>query len=408
MRRRTKFLKRTTSVLIDNWMYTLIIIALAAVSIGILFFQLSTLLPGPNAAELNNLNNISEGAINPIHALIQEPIFLPFTFGMYLLQLFSLDSIGWLRSISVAFGLLSVLSVYYIISRWHTFRVSVLATLLYATSAGLLHVARLGDEQSTYLLLPLVIAIGLYGKGQKAIAPKLIALALAAILTLYLPGTIWIVLVLSALYYREIIASAKKIVLPIKSVAAAISAVFIGLLTFSFISNPDQFLLWLGLPVEDLPTLAEFAIQLALVPVTLFAWGPTDPSMWVGTAGIIDFFVGVLFILGCYSYFYQRKLDRTKFLFVTILVLTVLAGLGGPVNAFTVVPFIYIVAATGLALLLQQWFTVFPRNPFARSLALIVIIAAISMSVFYNTHRYFVAWPRTPAVQIEFSTEQSE
>lgn len=406
MKHRTKILKRTTSALLDNWIYALVIAALSTVSFSVLFYQLSGLLPGPNAAELSNLTQIREGSVNLLQSLIQEPSFLPFTFGLYILQLFSLDSIGWLRSISVGFGLVSIFSVYYIISRWHTFRVSVFTTLLYATSAGFLHVARLGNEQSAYLLLPLVVAIGLYSKEQKALAPKIVALVLAAIVTLYLPGTIWVVLVLAGLYRKQIVQAVKKVSLPVKSVAGSFAVLFLGLLVMSFITDVQQFYQWLGLPTEGSLSITGYALSIGMVPVNLFAWGPDNLSMWIGTAGIIDFFVGILFILGCYSYFYQRKLDRTKFLFITIIVLTVLAGFGGPVTAFTVVPFMYIIAATGLALLLQQWFTVFPRNPFARGLAITVIVIAISMSVFYNTHRYFIAWPKSPAVQAEFTVEQ--
>jgi hypothetical protein len=406
MKRKHQIVKRVTGAILDNWVFALIIAVLGVISIGVLLFQLGSLVPGANPAESVHITAIKDNQINPLQALVQQPNFLPFTLGLFIMQLFSLESVSWLRAISVVFGLLSVASVYYIVSRWHTFRVSVFSALLYATSAGLLHVARLGDERSTYLLLPLVIAIGLYSKGQKSQIPKFIALGLAGLLVLYLPGTIWIAISLSALYYRQIITSFNKVSVPIKSIGGSIALIFVGLLTFSFITNPQQLRLWLGAPAESLPALNDFFTQLALVPVQLFAWGPEDPSMWVGTAGIIDIFVTVLFALGCYSYFYQRKLDRTKFLFVAMFVLILLAALGGPVSVFSLVPFIYIIAATGLALLLQQWFTVFPRNPFARGMAIVIIVAAISMSVFYNTHRYFIAWPRTPAVYSEFTIEQ--
>lgn len=87
---------------------------------------------------------------------------------------------------------------------------------------------------------------------------------------------------------------------------------------------------------------------------------------------------------------------------VIMAVLFILSGLGAGIDAIYIAPFLYIIAAAGIALLLQQWFTVFPKNPFARSVGVVLISICISASVAYNLHRYFIAWPHTPEVIREF------
>jgi hypothetical protein len=116
-------------------------------------------------------------------------------------------------------------------------------------------------------------------------------------------------------------------------------------------------------------------------------------------------FVSALFVLGCYAYYFQRRLDRTKILFGAMGLISILVALGGPVPVFLLVPFVYIVATAGMALMLQQWFTVFPRNPFARTVALLLIVSCVAFSIFYNTQHYFVAWPKSPATKAVFQQQ---
>ncbi len=401
MKKKT-WLKRIPTALIDNWPPILLIGLGAIISITLLTYQLGSLVPGLSPQEAANYQLIENREISIVQTITQDPLFLPFTFGLYVLQIFSIDNPVFIRLISVSLGFLSAIAVFYIISRWHTLRVSLFATCLYVSSAGFLHIARLGDVLSMYLLVPALIAIALYSKDRSSTSLKVIAAAFGVVLTLYTPGIIWIILTLGLIYFKQIKKAIQSLSTITLVVSGSLAFLFAGLLAFTFALETNVLLSWLGLPGGDLPSIREYAINLANVPIELFAWGPDNPVLWIGTAGIIDIFVTVLFFLGCYSYYYQRSLDRTKVLFVTMALLMLLAGLGGPITSFALVPFVYIIAATGLALLLQQWFTVFPKNPFARSVGIVVVIACISMSIFYNTHRYFIAWPRTPGVQAQF------
>jgi hypothetical protein len=52
--------------------------------------------------------------------------------------------------------------------------------------------------------------------------------------------------------------------------------------------------------------------------------------------------------------------------------------------------------ATGIAYMLHEWFKVFPHNPIARSIGIIVIAIAILLTSVYQTRSYFVAWRYSP------------
>jgi uncharacterized membrane protein YoaK (UPF0700 family) len=84
--------------------------------------------------------------------------------------------------------------------------------------------------------------------------------------------------------------------------------------------------------------------------------------------------------------------------------------LGGSLSLALLLPIIYFVAANGIAAMLVSWFTVFPRNPVARSIGLILITAAVLITCVFHVKRYFVAWPNASETTQAFSpgTPQSD
>jgi hypothetical protein len=59
-------------------------------------------------------------------------------------------------------------------------------------------------------------------------------------------------------------------------------------------------------------------------------------------------------------------------------------------------PFIFIMVAGGMALMLQQWFTVFPYNPVAKTLGAILMTLAVLVTSYYTITQYYIAWPNAP------------
>jgi hypothetical protein len=82
------------------------------------------------------------------------------------------------------------------------------------------------------------------------------------------------------------------------------------------------------------------------------------------------------------------------------LILTVLNGW----LAMTIaLPMFFVLVSAGLALFLQQWFTVFPRNPLARTVGITVVSFVVVLAGYYNLRHYFVAWPRNPDTRQVFN-----
>jgi hypothetical protein len=124
---------------------------------------------------------------------------------------------------------------------------------------------------------------------------------------------------------------------------------------------------------------------------------------------ILDIFTSVMVVLGIYNFYVnERKLDRVRFLLGTISLACILIALGGSVGIEILIPFVYLLAASGIAYLMNQWFVIFPSNPIARFSAWIMIILIVSTAAFYNLKSYFVAWANAPATKSYYSIQPTK
>ncbi len=55
------------------------------------------------------------------------------------------------------------------------------------------------------------------------------------------------------------------------------------------------------------------------------------------------------------------------------------------IGVVLLLPFVYSVIAAGISFILDEWYRVFPKNPFARSFALLLVTAVILTSIYYQT-----------------------
>ena len=124
---------------------------------------------------------------------------------------------------------------------------------------------------------------------------------------------------------------------------------------------------------------------------------------------ILDIFTSVMVVLGIYNFYVnERKLDRVRFLVGTISLACILIALGGSVGIEILIPFVYLLAASGIAYLMNQWFVVFPSNPIARFSAWTMIILIVSTAAFYNLQSYFVAWAKAPVTKAYYSIQPTK
>ncbi len=374
------------------------LLALAGAT-GLLFFRLGTLVPGlslAEAAQPATAKSLTKIANNPLNA--------PFKLWLFAVNEFGHNNIFLMRTFSALAGLLTIVLFYYVVSRWTKVRqASLLGTALFATSSWLLHYSRLAIPDTSLLLLVTALAYGTWIRNtQRSMLAVLLGFFIGAGL-IYVPGLVWFVII-GGFWQRRALAEhikqAKLTLLPVM----VISVLLIAPLAYALSRQPSLANSLMGLP-SKWPSPYDVFRHILNVPFQIYARGLGNPVYELGRLPLVDVFTAAMSVIGIYSYYLSRGLDRSKLIAGSLVIGTILVGLRGSASIVLLLPFIYFLVPAGIAYLWRQWFSVFPKNPLARTVGGILITVAVLLSCLFNLRSYFIAWPATPATKQAFSVQ---
>lgn len=382
----------------NNWRRIVSWGCLLGATIGLFVLRLATLTPGFSRLELGYI-----ASNNTVQGLLQTPSFLPHRAAMYALSKAGITHVVAFRSISVAIALLAVFSMFYILHRWYSTRVSLLGTLLFASSSIVLHAGRIALPDVMLLLIAPLIALGIWMQGTRKHKRALVLLIGCLCLAVYVPGFIWISITVLVWQGKRIARAFVRSPLWLKALCVVAVLTLLAPAVISCVLHPTQLLSIAGLPTQ-LPTVSGQIdhIRTSLAGV-FWRYNGSSPALWLAGTPWFDVFTAAMLVLGVYSLRFERKLLRSKLQLGTTALFGLLVLAGGLVSFTALAPIAYLIATGGVAFMLQQWFAVFPRNPIARSLAMCLVVLAVSTSAYYNAYRYFVAWPGSADTSTAFT-----
>lgn len=363
-----------------------------------LAWQLNTLTPGYSQAEADTY-----AASQSLSGIMDNPLNAPFLLLVKALSLFHPDSYLVTRVASALIGFAVLILFAVLLRNWYDRRATIIGTLLFGLSAWFLHVGRQGTPE-VLLFGVFVLAICSFWLKHTNSWLALVVSFLAAAGLLYVPGMVWFVALGFLWQWRVIDRIFRRHLLAV-SVSGLAFLVAIAPLLWAFYKDYGLLKPWLGLPQEWLSPM-DMLQNIIAVPFHLFVRNGSNPAAWLGTAPILDVFALVMFILGGYLYLRHIKLARTP-LFIGILLLTMaLMVIGATISFSVVMPFVYVVVAAGIAHLLNQWFSVFPRNPIARLTGWSVVLVVVALALSYHVVHYFVGWPQASATHEVFTLQK--
>lgn len=369
----------------------LLIILLTGVTV-----QLSTIPSGFSEAELSYA-----ASVDSINDIGENPLYLPHKLLSYIAVNFS-DSVRAIRAVSILFLGISIVAIYRILKRWHSDKIALFATSMFALNATTLAVGRLATPLVLILSWSIVISILMWlqhGKSRK-VAP--ISLSVISTALIYIPGAPYFFILLGVLFGKKLLLVIKN--LSTKVLVSAIIATIFAFtpLVLSFINNTNLIKEWLLLPQSiEWGTVINNILK---IPSAYIYKTPVDPLLNIGTLPVLDVAAGGLFLIGAYAYHKKSKLERTKIMVLTGLFGIILGALGQvTIGIILLLPFAYSVIAAGISYILDEWYSVFPKNPFARSFGLLLVTLVVLMSVYYQATRFFVVWPQTPETRSTYN-----
>jgi 4-amino-4-deoxy-L-arabinose transferase-like glycosyltransferase len=393
------------TIIVTSWR---VLATAAIVSLGVsllLFSRLETLFSGYSSAEV-----LTAQSAHSIHAIVDNPINAPYKLSVYFVSTIINDLLLATRIVSAVFGTISIILFYYIIRRVHCGRVAFLATLTFACSAWFLHIARYGTPDIMLPFAVLVFAVSGYWLIRDSSRSTISIAAIIALgLGIYVPGMLWFVLAgLIIRRNKDISVVFQDVPKPqLVGLGIFLTGFVVAPLIWALSQQPQIGLVMLGLP-QQLPDIQTFLHNLITIPTSLFAYTHKNPAEWLANLPLLDISSSVLFALGIYYYFKFRALDRTRLLAIFLFVASILVALDAGVRMAILLPAIYVGIAGGVALLISQWFTVFPKNPLAKTVGVSFIALIVSVSVLYNLRAYFIAWPNWQPAKIVFTKTDAD
>ena len=391
---------RIPFTLSGSWQVASTLIIIAA-GVGLLLFgSLDSLLPGYSETEVRTANesrSLSVIADNPINA--------PYKLLVLGIATTSGDPLLATRLAAGFFAIITLGLFYFGVRQWHTGRIAFLATVLFGCSAWFLHTARFGSPD---ILLPLVVllfaVVGYWIASAERSGISYLTAVLALSVSIYVPGTIWLVLLaLAVRRTKDFRVMAREFTLwHALSLTVALIALVVVPLALTLSRDPSFGLTLLGVP-ESWPGLTAFAKELAVIPLSLVVYSSFSAEFWLSSLPLLDIFSSALLFIGAYYFLKLRSLDRAKLVTIFIVLSAILVALPNAISLAALLPVVYIFISGGLALLLGQWLTVFPRNPLAQNVGITFIAIAVAASAFYNVRAYFVAWPNNTKTESAYS-----
>ena len=367
----------------------LILFAASSVGlVGLLFFRLKSSVPGLSASEAASLaSSVSWSQI------INNPLNMPYKLAVFGLVKWQHGGVFMLRSVSAIFAIAMIYLFYYVLRQWYARRTAILGTTLFATSSWLLHYARLAQPDIMYIALIAAITYGTWLRQTKKTSLVIVVGGLLAVFLLYIPGLIWLVIA-GGWWQRRSIFKHYRHYTVTGLIMITVSAGLLVPLIYGLATHPNLIRQLFGLQLPGYPDVWAVLRSIAIIPYQLAVHANVNPVVWLGNLPLLDVFALAMLVLGIYKHFFMRGLDRARVLLGIAVISVVLIGFG-IVNTIILLPVLYILVASGIGLMLQQWFTVFPRNPLAGLIGTTLISLAVLMTMFYHINHYYIAWPNS-------------
>lgn len=359
----------------------------ALLLVTILGLGVTTVPHGLTDAEMASA--VASNQINLTNPRATDVVNLPY----HLLQKASISLLGLtpfsikLPSLLLAFSV--GIGLAYMLRHWFGRNVAVLSTLLAGTSVPFMIMGRTGAPiimVTVWTTLLLIAATQLTTKTKGTFPWKMVALV-SAILPLYAPLGIYpvIALLVSGLLHPHVRHQLKRTSkLQVASMVLA-ALVLLSPLVIAAVAEPSVLLATTG--IENFSIVpAALLSSLGSLATTFFSFAQTH--IGVSIAPFLSFPVAALAILGIIRVVMDHHAARSYMLLFWTSIVGVVIVLDPSQTLLLFVP-ITLFLAIGVETLVREWYSLFPRNPYARIGALVPLAIIVVGTMSVETSRYF-------------------
>ena len=373
-----------------HWRLILLATGVAALAYFVLFRQLGGLTHAYSTHEL-----ASQTQSSSLHTIATSPVNAPYDLLVWAGIKLGHHSLLITRIAAATIAMGMAVLFYWVGLHWYSRRVALISSVLFVGSSGFLHAGRYGTALILQMAtLVLIAAVLLHRRARNETLTAYFIVAILA-LCLYVPGIFWLELLGLVLLHRHIWRLFRRL--------GRLHSVFIVLLGIGLVipivlagsGHHVVFQQILAIP-QHLPTVAMIWDHARQLGGAIVYRGYYSPEFWLYGAPLLNIAEIVLFIAGAFVIVRPPYLRGNYYLAGAVFLSVILNLLGGGATIVMLIPLIYLVIAGGVYYLLDQWMTIFPRNPIAQSLGVGLVCVVAGFSVYYHLQAYYVAWPQAP------------
>jgi hypothetical protein len=393
-------LKNTTSVFLHSLFqkesaYVLIFIGILAVIISVV-----TLLPSLAADSEIRAAEASES----LSTIWSDPLNAPHKLATYAATSL-VPTVRAVRAVSFLIFAATCIAFFLALRFWHSTETATITTLAFATNAIVLAVSRLGTPLVSLMSIFIFVSFLLWQLHSRSNRFLPIILLITSGIMLYTPGAPWFALLLVIVYWDRLKPFLRAMKRPALLTGLLIALIISTPLLWHFTNQPSAIREWLLLPSQL--ELGNILRNILRVPSAFIYRMPVDPLLNIARLPVFDIASGMIFLVGLNAYRQKIRLDRTRILAASGLLGMLLGALGSTTIAVVMLlPFAYTVIAAGVEYLLTTWFSVFPKNPIAKSFGTVILFTVILFSSYYQLTRFFVVWPQTLETREVYQTSR--
>ena len=387
-----------TDLKIYRWRYW---IGYGLIATGLVAVLVFAILYSPGGISYNEIQStIRSNSINYTDFSSLATTNLPY----HMLQNASLAIFGVsiisIKLTSTILAFLSIIGIVLLLRNWFKPSVGVLASLIAISTGQFIFIAQDGTPGILYLFWSvwLILIASLIAQQKKLRRILIISFAILAILSLYTPLSIYLIIALasSAIIHPHLRFLVKQIPRLEIIIGTIVALVLISPLILTIVKSPELGLTLLGIPTQW----PNFGANLASLSAQYF--GFANPG---GSTLMTPFFeLGSMLIiaLGIYSVIQNHATGKNYIITLWTILLVPIIIFNSDQTSITFLPLVLLLAS-GLNKLISNWYKLFPRNPYARIGGLIPLTILASVLIFSGADRYAFGYRYDPSIAPNFS-----
>lgn len=301
---------------------------------------------------------------------------------------------------SLLIGLASILGMFLLLRGWFRHNVAVLATLLVVTTGQFLFLAQQGTPGIVTIFWSVWLLVAALMISRRASLGWLWKIILAAVvaLSLYTPLSAYIIVaLLSAValhpHLRYLVRRMSK---PKTAIASLIGLVLLAPLAYTIWQHPSTAFTLLGLPEHG------YDIKANALALLNNYFNFISPVHGVYMAPLYGIGAMALILLGIFRLFTATYTARSYIITAWTFLLIPVVLLNPDAIGVTFIPALLLMAM-GVASLISMWYSLFPRNPYARVVGLVPLIILMGGMLGTSIDRYINGYTYNPELVSQFS-----